>query len=91
MDIRNLPAYNAAPVTNMVRPARIPAPDHPLADRDGLVPVEVFDLPPELLSAIRALPIRGIGSDSHAEGMGARPTPPARLRPLDAPTFQLDL
>ena len=37
---------------------RVAAPQHPLADTSGRVPVEVFDLPPELLDAIRTLPIR---------------------------------
>ncbi|MGY6501284.1 MAG: hypothetical protein ACXIVQ_10395 [Acidimicrobiales bacterium] len=37
----------------------VAAPTHPLADRDGRVPVEVFNAPPEMMRAILASPVRG--------------------------------
>ncbi|QGG96442.1 hypothetical protein [Actinomarinicola tropica] len=40
-------------------PLRVAAPRHPLADVHGQVPIEVFEVPPELLDVVRTLPIRG--------------------------------
>lgn len=39
-------------------PLRVTAPRHPLADGHGRVPIEVFEVPPELIDVIRTLPIR---------------------------------
>lgn len=39
-------------------PSSVSAPTHPLADRDGRVPIEVFDAPPEMIRAILASPVR---------------------------------
>lgn len=39
-------------------PLRVAAPRHPLADGHGQVPIEVFEVPPELIDVIRTLPIR---------------------------------
>lgn len=40
-------------------PLRVAAPRHPLADPQGQVPIEVFEVPPELIDVVRTLPIRG--------------------------------
>lgn len=91
VNIRSLNTYSTTPITGMARPARVPAPTHPLADSDGLVPAEVFDLPPELLSAIRGLPIRTLEVPAPASPNAAATPAAPRLRPLDAPTFELEL
>lgn len=39
-------------------PLRVAAPRHPLADPQGQVPIEVFEVPPELVDVVRTLPIR---------------------------------
>lgn len=74
-------------------PSKIPAPSHPLADPDGMVPVEVFDLPPELLTAIRGVPIRPWDTEAPPQTLLAEQQAPSapRIRPLDAPTFEVDL
>ena len=73
-------------------PSKVPAPTHPLADPDGMVPVEVFDLPPELLSAIRGLPVRSWSEDAPDETLLAgREAEKLPRRSLDAPTFEVDL
>ncbi len=58
-------------------PDQVPAPIHPLADRDGKVPIEVFDAPPEMMRAVLAAPIRAAGDTSSV---------PAPTIGSDAPT-----
>lgn len=78
---RNDPAESSAWYTHpSLAPDQVTAPTHPLADRDGKVPVEVFDAPPHLMKAVLAAPIRGadapevaapsIGSDAPTVSSG---------------------
>lgn len=41
---------------------RVSAPQHPLADAHGQVPIEVFEVPPELVDVVRTLPIRSMAA-----------------------------
>ncbi|HSL59906.1 MAG TPA: hypothetical protein VK866_18825 [Acidimicrobiales bacterium] len=81
-------------------PRWIQAPEHPLADRLGRVPVEVFELPPELVDAVRGAPIRTPGVDGpRIAGPGSGPAVlapdgggrDARRAPPDGSTFDVEL
>lgn len=65
------------PVDDVTRsPQRwVQAPHHPLADRLGRVPVEVFEVPPELVEAVRGAPIR-MPAPEGRETVGAASAPP---------------
>lgn len=70
MDIQAIGATEAAsPRTQSILdvvPVRVAAPHHPLADAHGQVPIEVFEVPPELVDVVRTLPIRSAGPASES-------------------------
>jgi hypothetical protein len=65
------------------------APEHPLADRLGRVPVEVFEVPPEMVEAVRSAPIRvpdtegrrPVGPGSGPSVLEPEPLPATEQRP----------
>ena len=89
------PIEEAAPA----RPPRwVQAPEHPLADRRGRVPAEVFELPPELVNAVRSAPIRAPGVDGpRIAGPAGHPTvmapdrPAAHRPPVDGGSLDVEL
>lgn len=70
MDIQGFGAIEvASPRTQSVLdvvPFRVAAPHHPLADARGQVPIEVFEVPPELVDVVRTLPIRSTAPASES-------------------------
>lgn len=74
-------------------PSTIIAPAHPLADRDGRVPVEVFDAPPELMRAILASPIKAVSESAALRPSGAGTDGPtvSASRPSYGSSVEIDL